>query len=136
MPKKGHGWIWNTELGVVGLRFRFKEGERRALAKMVDKRGPITGIRLVREPDNKYDENAIRVYLPERIMGGNQLGYLHRQTAELLAPKLDSGSLVVKTAELTELNVADGYSTGTLIVTFQDKPKGRDRPKAATKTAT
>jgi len=41
---------------------------------------------MVREPDNKHDPNAIRVEL-----GGKYLGYIPRDMAKILAPKMDSG---------------------------------------------
>lgn len=42
---------------------------------------------LVREPENKFDPNAIKVM----AYGKYDLGYIPRYTAELLAPLLDSG---------------------------------------------
>jgi hypothetical protein len=117
MPKKGR--TWRAELEVIGLRFRWKKDGRAALASMAAK-SDITGIRLVREPDNKWDENAIMVMLPERLMGGRQLGYLHRQAAELLAPKLDSGSLEVVSAKLMSLDPGVDYNTGSMDIIFRD----------------
>lgn len=48
---------------------------------------------LKREPTNKFDKNAVAVYFN---FSGNmtQLGHLSRGLAELLAPKLDSGTEV------------------------------------------
>lgn len=133
-PKKGR--TWRTELEVVGLRFRWKKDGRAALARMADK-SDIGGVRLVREPDNKYDGNAVMVLLPERLMDGRQLGYLHRQTAELLAPSFDSGKLEVVSAKLTGLDPADDYNTGTLDVLFRDRPAPAKRKKSpATKGKT
>lgn len=111
---------WNHELDVIGLKFRWKRDGRRALADMVTKRGSITGIRLVREPDNPADPNAIKVMLPERILDGKQLGYIRATSAELLAPKLDSGKLVVKSAKLETLHEADDWNEGVLVVVFGD----------------
>lgn len=111
---------WNYTIEVIGLRFRWKRDARRAFAGMVEQRGQITGVRIVREPENQHDENAIAVFLPQRIAGGKQLGYLHRETAAILAPKMDEGLLKVVKAELLSLNQRDDYNTGDLLVRFQD----------------
>lgn len=129
-PRKGR--TWTTELEVIGLRFRWKKDGRAALARMADK-ADITGIRIVREPDNKYDENAIMVLLPERIMEGRQLGYLHREAAELLAPRLDSGILEVVRAKLTGLDPDADYNAGNLVIVFRDAPAPAKRKKSPAK---
>lgn len=41
---------------------------------------------MVREPQNAYDSNAIRVEL-----GGKYLGYIPKRTARYLAPLMDAG---------------------------------------------
>lgn len=46
-----------------------------------------TELKLLREPNNRYDRNAIAVYSP----GGEQLGYLSRNDAANVAPKIDRG---------------------------------------------
>jgi hypothetical protein len=123
------GRRWQHEMDVVGLRFRFKKDGRRALADTIAKRGSITGIRLIREPDNRADANAIMVCLPERMLNGTQLGYIRALSAELLAPKLDSGRLVVASAKLEWLDPSDEWNTGNLLVHFIDV----DKPKKASK---
>jgi len=114
------GRRWSHELDVIGLKFRWKRDARRALADMIAKRGSITGIRFVRELDNKYDENAIMVCLPERIQGGKQLGYLRAETAKVLAPKLDDGSLTVASVVLHHLDERDDWNSGPMVATFID----------------
>ncbi|KAF7790393.1 hypothetical protein EIP86_001348 [Pleurotus ostreatoroseus] len=49
-------------------------------------------VRLVREPRNRYDRNAIKV---ENI-GGTQVGHVPRDKASLLAPLIDRGSITVE----------------------------------------
>jgi hypothetical protein len=49
---------------------------------------PGTPVRLVREPDNPHDRNAIAVY---DITGAHQAAYVDRLRARLMAPTLDSG---------------------------------------------
>lgn len=125
---------WNHELDVVGLKFRFKRDGRRALSDMIAKRGSITGMQLVREPDNPADENAIKVCLPDRVLDGKHIGYLRADSAKLLAPKLDSGSLVVHAAKLEDLDADDDWNTGTLFIVFGDVIRPKRKP-AKGKTA-
>lgn len=117
------GRRWNHEVDVVGLRFRWKKENRAILATTVAK-GSIHGIRLVREPENKYDPNAVMVLLPERLYDGKQLGYLRAESAALIAPKLDKGVLQVVSATLLNLDEDDAHpwNTGTMLVTFLDVP--------------
>lgn len=134
MPAKPRikGRRWQHELQVVGLRYRgWSRSGREVLAQMIEKRGSIKGMRLVREPDNPADEHAIAVYLPPRIAEGKQLGYLYREPAALLAPKIDAGTLVVVGAELEELDAEDDWNAGTMLVRFVDvKPTAKTRKKA------
>lgn len=113
---------WSHEFDVVGLGFRMKRESRRALKMLVEKKGSIPGMRLEREPDNRADPNAIKVCLPERVMHGIHIGYLHRETAALLAPKIDAGTLVVKSATLTEVT-GEVDKNATIIARFADKRK-------------
>lgn len=116
---------WSHEMSVVGLKFRWKRIGRQAIYNIAQ-RGDITGCRLEREPDNPADPNAIKVMLPNRMMEGKQLGYLMRESAELLAPRLDAGTLRVVSVRLTSLNERDDYNTGTVLVRFRDvRPKLR-----------
>jgi hypothetical protein len=50
--------------------------------------GPGRALELRRDPDNEHDPNAIAVY-PQH--GGEQIGWVPRETAAELAPALDSG---------------------------------------------
>lgn len=139
MSDKRHTRKWEIELGVVGLRFRVKKDARAALARIVDKTASgLTGIRLEREPDNPADENAVMVLLPEKVMEGAQLGYLHRQSAELLAPSLDMGEVEFVSAKLLSLDHSTDHDTGILLVEFRTaalaaKGKPRVKGKAADK---
>ncbi|OAX42534.1 hypothetical protein K503DRAFT_847742 [Rhizopogon vinicolor AM-OR11-026] len=51
--------------------------------------GPGEEVRILREPHNKYDRNAIKVM----NIGGTQVGHIPRQTAAKLAPLLDRGAI-------------------------------------------
>lgn len=46
---------------------------------------PATAV-LEREPDNKHDENAIKIHIDEIFVG-----YLAKEIAEFIAPKIDAG---------------------------------------------
>lgn len=128
---------WTHTLDVTGLKFRWTKDGRRTIAGMIEKRGSINGIRLVREPNNKFDENAIMVCLPEKIIEGKQLGYLRATAAELLAPRLDDKTLVVVSARLEELYSEQDYNEGRLYIVFGDKPKAkRAKGKKPAKTGT
>ncbi|KAL1942554.1 hypothetical protein VTO73DRAFT_6156 [Trametes versicolor] len=54
--------------------------------------GPGEQVRLVREPHNKYDRNAIQV----KNIGGTQVGHIPRTVASKLAPLMDSGLITVE----------------------------------------
>lgn len=66
-------------------------------AKMEDLAGetPLKA-KLVREPENTHDENAIAVYLIEKPYTNFQIGYLARVVASEIAPRLDAGMEVVE----------------------------------------
>ena len=115
--------ILNHTLDVVGLGFRVKAPTRKAIAKMVDDKGGITGMRLVRELGNPADVNAIMVCMPRRVLGGMQIGYLRAPTAELLAPRIDNGTLIVKGAVLAWLSEEQDFKEGSLEVTLRKVPK-------------
>jgi hypothetical protein len=132
--KKPVGRIWSHHLDVVGLRFRFTKSARRALADMLASRGSIPGVKLVREPDNPKDGNAIKVMLPQRILGGKQLGYIRAPAAAMLAPKMDAGRLKVHGATLLELRADDDWNSGELHIRFMDVPLPRKRSRSTTKT--
>lgn len=54
--------------------------------------GPGEEVRLVREPQNQYDRNAIEV----RNIGGTKVGHLPKQTAAKLSPLLDRGAITAE----------------------------------------
>ncbi|KAG2342905.1 hypothetical protein BDR05DRAFT_963717 [Suillus weaverae] len=54
--------------------------------------GPGEEVRLVREPQNQYDRNAIEV----KNIGGSKVGHVPKQTAAKLSPLLDRGAITVE----------------------------------------
>ena len=69
---------------VRGISHRNGDGTRRQ--KIVRQCRCGQQLRLIREPDNRYDQNAIAVYV-----GHSQLGYVSRDLASDLAPIIDDG---------------------------------------------
>lgn len=115
MPK-----TFEHDLDLVGIKFRMDKDKRAALACNC----PTSLVRLVREQENKYDENAIRVELTHRgSTEAQHLGYIRADSAAILAPYMDRGELVFKSAKLNTL--MDGNngpnSEGRLTVVFTDK---------------
>lgn len=108
---------------VVGLKFRLKKEVRQILAGKC----PIRGIVVIREQENKYDMNAIAVHLPSAgvvgpVLAGKHIGYFRADAAEQIAPLMDDGRFVVKSAKLERIvDGADPCSEGKLHVIFTDK---------------
>ena len=65
---------------------------------------------LVREPENVYDSNAIRVAL----FGHYHMGYVPRQLSKNLAPMIDSGGRLV--AQFVRLNESPKHDVVGLTV--------------------
>lgn len=79
--------IQNVDLKVVGVTFTNEgTGEKRAdiIRELMNKKPEDIKIELVREPENKYDMNAIKVLADDR-----QIGYLGKEYASIIAPLLD-----------------------------------------------
>ncbi|MDQ3721063.1 MAG: HIRAN domain-containing protein [Actinomycetota bacterium] len=77
------------ELIERGLRALGVAGAGRHHNEALQSAGAVPGraLRLRRDPDNPHDENAIAV----DELGGAQVGWVPRETAEELAPQLDAG---------------------------------------------
>ena len=79
--------IQNVDLKVVGVTFKNEDtGEKRAdiIRELMNKKQDNIKIELVREPENKYDMNAIKV-----LADGKQIGYIGKEYASIIAPLLD-----------------------------------------------
>jgi len=56
-------------------------------------------VRLIRNPENEYDENAVEVHVPILGRFGTMIGHVPRELAARLAPRMDEGiefSTIVK----------------------------------------
>ena len=62
--------------------FQYHEGMKLEILSTLDARDELV---LVREPQNRYDENAIKI----TTRTGHKLGYIPRGEAEFLAPLMD-----------------------------------------------
>ena len=94
-----------------------KKEKREELAKQL--RSKPLKVDLWREADNKYDANAVMVVGNADPWDGVHLGYLGRETAEVLAPRFDAQTLFTVEAELTELHAPD-WNIGTIHVVLED----------------
>lgn len=77
--------ITNVDLKVVGVTFPNEDGSSRRDI-ILEMRGDEP-IELVREPNNQYDANAIKV-----LADGKQIGYIGRDYASIIAPMMDNNT--------------------------------------------
>jgi HIRAN domain len=91
---------------VVGMQYRVTASTRQMISAHLEK-GPLL-CKLVREPSNPKDPNAIRVLISDKPYTGMFIGYLTRQVAEIIAPALDQGKVIVGPCVLLDLRVRDG----------------------------
>lgn len=81
---KNMGAIQNVDLKVVGVTFNNDDGTKRSdIIKNMDVNTAVT---LEREPDNKYDANAIKV-----MTEYGQIGYIGKDYSAILAGFMDAG---------------------------------------------
>lgn len=75
---------------------------------------PGTRIRLVREPENEFDANAIALYATR---GDAPVGYVNKQNAARIAKILDSGGELVAITLSGSPKGRDGDPVGVLVTT-------------------
>lgn len=91
---------------MVGVYYRLPTYEIRKLQDRL----PI-GVWLQREKSNSHDPNAIKV------MGeGRHIGYLSRQVAAEIAPRMDRGEFMYDESKLVSLNIDGGEGEIRLVV--------------------
>ena len=79
--------IQNVDLKVVGVTFTNEDtGEKRSdiIRELMEKNPEEIKIELVREPENKYDMNAIKV-----LANDKQIGYIGKEYASIISPLMD-----------------------------------------------
>jgi hypothetical protein len=104
--------VAKAEIPVVGIAHRVTLPTSKKIAAAV----PISA-KLIREPDNKHDENAIKIVLTEAPFKTMHLGYLPRGMAEKLAPRVDAGRIRFVDAAVIEVDPELG--TGTVEVEYR-----------------
>jgi hypothetical protein len=108
---------------VVGLRYRLDQAEIDSLAEAAEGE-PLKG-KLVREPKNEADPNAVKVMVQRRReKSWKHIGYLRKEPAAVFAQALDRGTAVVKQVRLTHVNTEHGWgSVKVVLENAVDKPK-------------
>jgi single-stranded-DNA-specific exonuclease len=93
---------------LAGVSF---EGRQNVVARLE----PGAVLRLVRQPDNEFDPNAIAVFDPV----GDQVGFFNKRLASALAPEIDRGAAYgVTVADVT--GGAEGASLGVNVLVERD----------------
>lgn len=106
------------ELTVVGLQYRLSLSTRRMISQKLGE-GRIE-VKLVREPDNEMDRNAIKVVIAKSAYKGLHIGYLRKQTALVLADAFDEGEIIDPETYMTALDPAEG--TAELVFHYRKSP--------------
>ena len=120
------------ELDVVGLQHRITTSTRRWLAKSLKENGPIF-CKLVREPENTHDENAIKVVIQEGNYKDLHLGYIQRAVAAVLALMMDDSLITDVLLAIVSIDVDAGTADARLQFTAPSKvkfPNSRKRKTA------
>lgn len=99
------------ELHLVGMRHHVKAQTILEISNCCPMK-----VQLVREPKNEADANAIRVESVDEPWDGMKLGYIGRETARELAPRMDKKQIQITGAVLEEL---DSRGNGPLVVDFK-----------------
>lgn len=95
---------------VVGLNYRMTPPEQAKLAEKV----PILAA-FQRDSTNLYDANAVEVW----VDGDRQIGYVPRDVAAKLAPRLDEGEIQIVSVWVTEIDSETGV--GQLLIAYRKK---------------
>jgi hypothetical protein len=79
---------------IVEQRYE-SNGEGRWAAVEEWSQGDLLGepipVRLIRNPENEHDENAVEVHVPILGRHGTMIGHVPRELAARLAPRMDEG---------------------------------------------
>lgn len=110
-PKEQRILVLKT--GLAGAQFHIKNDAERAALNNIQ---PGTELLLYREPDNKYDEWAIGVYLTE----DDKIGFMSRFKNETIARLMDAGKKFI--------GVADDPAEREEEDAFSDKTRARKAP--------
>jgi HIRAN domain len=88
------------DITVRGLMFYVTPDTMQTMSEVV----PMP-VRLEREPTNAHDPNAIKVIVEAKPWKDFHIGHVAKQTAEVLASKMDDGSFNLEEATLVWIDV-------------------------------
>lgn len=120
----------SIEMPLMGLSHRVTKSTQHLLEKLVVTQ-PIP-IRVEREPENRHDDNAIKVVIAEGKFKDMHIGYVPKATAAILASAMDDGSVTDAHGYITDLEEP------TMLLQFKAAVKTRSsggKAKAKKKTA-
>ena len=100
------------EIQCVGMRHRVTPSTLREMESLC----PLK-VKFSREPENIHDENAIRVICNERPWRDMHIGYIARQTAAEISPRIDEHRIELVGGYLNDVN--DSSGTGQMKVEFK-----------------
>lgn len=103
---------WDYNIKIAGPSFT-----QGALDELYPEDWEHINILLLREPENKYDSNAIKV-----LGNGKAMGYIPKLVAEHLAPQLDSGTEF--DVRLIYITAGEGKKIKTSKVAIRRKSNG------------
>lgn len=83
--------------------------------------------KLVREPENLYDENAIKIVLNEPPERSFHVGYLARQVSAVLAPRMDSGRVRIKSAWVVKLTLHEHEDESVVRIRYTKHPVNKPK---------
>ena len=98
---------------VVGMHFREREGV--PAKAIVGNMLPGTQLRLEREPDNKFDVNAIKVFSTGNA-GEHHIGYIEASVACFVAYDMDDSEDVVCTVDSFEQKRNNLHPIVTIVI--------------------
>jgi hypothetical protein len=99
---------------LVGMNYRVGVQLQEEFARHV----PFA-VRLEREPENKFDVNALKVVIDKEVRPGMHIGYISRDLAARLAVLMDEGMIEIEAAAVTEIEEQSG--SGTVLISFRKK---------------
>jgi hypothetical protein len=83
--------------------------------RLLHRSKPAEELKLVRDPNNKYDKNAIKVF----NIRGEQLGWISSDVADRLAVELDNGvSIKAEISEITGGTFAKETLGCNILITY------------------
>ncbi|NMC30717.1 MAG: hypothetical protein GYA45_11675 [Pelolinea sp.] len=119
-------YIRKIEAQIVGESYDNEDGTSRQ-AEIKNFCKPGIPVKLIREPNNKYDKKAIGVWVRGKGFlskeHDHQVGYLNKEQAAEFAPILDAGHTVEAAVKKVVGGTADKPHYGLIIEIFKTEEK-------------